>query len=358
MIAMSETPSPYYDWSRTFSYNADVTMVITRRDRGKTTGIRIAALLDSIRSGYRFVEIVRNSGELPQVMAGYFEKLGMLDQFRECEFKTESDRGYWRHASDDDPASDAPWVCCCYFVALSDAQNAKKRTYVHVRRIIFDEALIEPSPYHRYLPREWQVLANLVDTVTRETGNGDQVRPHLYMCTNAVDLINPYFAAWGVDTVPPYGYSWWMGHRVLIHYEDPSEAPSDRSTTTLAGRMMAGTDEGRTALENAFVTAEADDIAQKPGRATFWIGLVYMGTHFGVWVDWQDGYYYITRKIPKDAKQVYALTRRDNTANRLIARRATPAMKEIARAHYDRIIRYDSIGTREQLLDALQVFGI
>lgn len=351
------TESRYYNWERTLSYNADVTMVITRRDRGKTTGIRIAALEDSIRRGYRFVEIVRNSGELPEVMAGYFEKLAMLDQFRAYEFKTEAARGYWRIMADEGDAS-SDWVQCCYFVALTDAQNAKKRTYVNVRKIIFDEALIEPSPYHRYLPREWQVLANLVDTVTRETGSGDGVRPHLYMCANAVDLINPFFSAWGVDSVPRYGYTWCMGHRILIHYEDPSEAPSDRAETTLAGRMIAGTDEGRTALENEFITAATDDIAQKPPRASFWIGLVYMGVEFGIWVDWVDGYYYITRKIPRNARQVYALTRRDNSANRLVARRATPAMREIARAHDDRIIRYDTVGTREQLLDALQMFGI
>lgn len=354
----TESASRYYNWERTFSYNADVTMVITKRDRGKTTGLRIAALEDSIKRGYRFVEIVRSSGEIPEVMAGYFEKLAMLDQFRAYEFKTEAARGYWRPMADEGDASSDDWVQCCYFVALNDAQNAKKRTYVNVRRIIFDEALIEPSPYHRYLPREWQVLANLVDTVTRETGEGDQVRPHLYMLSNACDLINPFFAAWGVDSVPPYGYTWYAGHRVLLHYEDPAEAPSDRSQTTLAGRMMAGTDEGRTALDNAFVVAEADDIVQKPPRATFWIGLIYMGTEFGIWVDWVDGYYYVTRKIPRGSKQVYALTRRDNSANRMVARRATPAMKEIARAHYDRIIRYDTIGTREQLLDALGMFGI
>lgn len=361
-------PSMYYDWSKTFSFNADVTMVITRRDRGKTFGLRMAALDDAIRHGYRFVEVVRHShAELPEVMAGYFEKLAMLPKYSGYEFKTEARRGYYRPVppppddGDEDVeerASDEPWRLACYFVALSDAQNAKKRTYINVRKIIFDEALIEPDPHHRYLPREWQVLANLVDTVTRETGLGDGVRPHLYLLSNACSLTNPYFAAWRIDSVPPYGYSWWMGHRVLLHYEDPKDAPIDRAETTLAGRMISGTDEGRTALENEFIVAATDDIHPKPSCATFWAGLIYMGTEFGVWIDWVDGYYYVTRSIPKNAKHVYALTRRDNSANRLIARSATPAMKAIAAAHYDRIIRYDSVATREQLLDALQMFGV
>ena len=352
------TTPMYYDWARTFSYNADVTMVITKRDRGKTMGIRIAALRDAIRHGYRFVEIVRHSNsELPEVMAGYFDKLAMLDEFSHLEFKVEARRGYYRTTAEEDEENNAPWQLACYFAALSDAQNAKKRTYINVKKIIFDEALIEPSPYHRYLPREWETLANLVDTVTRETGHGDGIRPHLYMCSNACSLVNPYFAAWGIDTKPEYGYSWHMGHRVLLHYEDPALAP-DRSSTTLAGRMIAGTNEGRTALDNEFITALEDDIYTKPARATFWMGLIYMGTEFGIWADYDDGYYYVTRGIPKNSKLVYALTRADNSANRLIARRATPAMKVIASAHDARMIRYDSVGTREQLLDALQMFGI
>lgn len=351
--------SKYYDWARTFSYNADVTMVITRRDRGKTYGIRMAALDDCFRYGYRFVEIVRNKNELPEVMHGYFEKLALSEKYSSYEFKAEGRRGYFRPASEDpERESDAPWTTACYFVALAEAQQAKKRTYVNVRKIIFDEALIEPSSHHRYLPREWQVLANVVDTVTRETGDGEEVRPHLYMLSNACDLINPYFAAWGINSVPKFGYSWHLGKRVLLHYEDPSDAPTNRGETTLAGRMIAGTDEGRTALENSFIVAVDDDIAQKPAAAKFWAGLVYMGKQFGIWIDWVDGYYYVTRKIPSDASIVYSLTRRDNSANRLIARRATPAMRAIAQAHEERIIRYDSIGTREQLLDALRMFGI
>ena len=48
----------YYDWARTFSYNADVTMVITARDRGKTFGIRAAALDDYFKSELRFAFFV------------------------------------------------------------------------------------------------------------------------------------------------------------------------------------------------------------------------------------------------------------------------------------------------------------
>lgn len=351
----SSVESQYYEWDRTLSYNADVTMVITARDRGKTFGIRMAAIDDGIRHGFRFVEVVRHKDELHGIIPGYFDKIAMLDKYAEVQFKTEGKFGYWRPVTDN---KKEPWRLLCYFVALTEAQKAKKRTYARVRKIIFDEALIEPGTYSRYLAREWQTLANVVDTVTRETGEGGGVRPHLYMIGNAVSLVNPYFAAWGIDEVPPYGKTWYAHKTVLLDYEAPQATSLRRAETTLAGRMVRDNDEGRTALANEFVTATDDDIGEKTSDARFWVGLVYRGVDFGVWVDWNEGYLFVNHKIPSDARTVYSLTRKDNTANRLIARRASPIMKKLATAHYERAIRFDTISTREGFLDALSAFGI
>lgn len=344
----------YFDWARAFSFNADVTMIIAARGRGKTYGLRRQCLLDSIRKDFRFVEIARHKDELPELMAGYFEKLALEDTFDEYEFKVEGKRGYWRIRDDEDKR----WRCACYFVAMTEAQKAKKRTYVRVKRIIFDEGLIDSDPYHRYLPRELSVLANIVDTVTRERGDEGGLRPHLYICANACDLINPYFTAWGIDRVPPFGESWHAGHTVLLIYEDPKEYAVEKAERTLAGRMVNGTDEGAVAILNEFALGTDDDIAEKPSSAQFWIGVIYMGERFGVWIDWDEGFYYVNRRIPKNAGTVYSLTRRDNTANRLVAQRASKPLQVLASGHYSRIIRYDSPATREKLLDALSMFGI
>lgn len=348
-------PATYYDWGRTLSYNADITMVITSRGRGKTFGIRRAALDEALKRGYRFAEIVRYKSEISEVMAGYFDKIAADGRYDDWELKTEKRRGYARKKD-----SKEPWACICYFVTLSEAQNAKKRTYANIRKIIFDEALIEPGTYLRYLPREWQTLTNLVDTLTREVAGEARVRPHLYMLSNACDLVNPFFSAWGVDSIPAYGYTWYANRAVLLHYEDPtsSDFSARKATETLAGRMAATSDEAVTAIDNRFQIATADDIAQKPSSAKFWTGLIYKSKKFGIWVDFSGGYYYINRRIPEGSPHVYSLTRADNSANRLIARKATPAMRAIIEAYYDRIVRFDSISTREQLLDALGAFGV
>ena len=49
----------FYDWERTLSYDADITMVIGARGYGKTYGLRRQFLRDYIGKGYRFVEVVQ-----------------------------------------------------------------------------------------------------------------------------------------------------------------------------------------------------------------------------------------------------------------------------------------------------------
>lgn len=342
----------YYDWGGVLSRRADISMVITARGRGKTYGLRLQCVRDFLRDGSRFAEVCRYQKELQGISAGYFDRLAAREDLAEYEFKTEGRRGYIRRKEQKE------WSCICYFVALTESQAAKKRTYERIRRIIFDEALVEPGSYLRYLPREWQLLTNLVDTLTREHAGETGVRPHAYLLGNACDLTNPYFAAWGIDAVPPFGYSWHAGRRVLLHYEDPGEYAVRKATETLAGRMAATSDEGAVALDNRFHVAAAGDIFKKPSTAKFWIGIVYRGERFGVWIDWADGYYYVNRQLPDGATPVYALTRQDNTANRLAARRATPALRALVDGYYERLVRFDTVATREHLLDALRMFGV
>lgn len=57
----------YYDWEKTLSYDADVTMVIGARGVGKTFGLRKQCIKDFLRDGSRFVEVTRFKNELSGV---------------------------------------------------------------------------------------------------------------------------------------------------------------------------------------------------------------------------------------------------------------------------------------------------
>lgn len=359
----------YYDWHKTLSYDADVTMVIGARGVGKTFGIRTQCIRDWIKDGSRFVEVCRFKNELSGVSDGYFNRTGDQEEFSKYVFKTDA-RYAWiaekpKEAEDGEKKQKPAWHLIGYFIALSDAQRMKKRTFDHVRRIIFDESILERSDrYHNYLPNEFGILANLVDTVSRERADTDSIRPRVYLLGNACDLSNPYFAAYGVGTDLKFGYRWYAKKTFLLHYVDAGEYAREKLEGTVAGRMMQGTSAAKVAISNEFVGVTSEFVARKPSRAKFSFGIVCEGKEYGIWVDLQGGFYYVTGRLPKDAKSnegkytIFALTADDNRVNYIAAKRANKTLSYFAEMYYLNLVRYDTTQTKADFMTVLAMFGI
>ena len=75
----------HYNWEKTLSYNADITMVVGAPDKGKTYGLRAYALNAAIKRDERFVEVCRTLDERDSVKKGYFDKLAATDEIAAAE---------------------------------------------------------------------------------------------------------------------------------------------------------------------------------------------------------------------------------------------------------------------------------
>lgn len=347
----------YYDWNKTLAYDADVTMVVGHRGIGKTYGLRLQFVRDFIKNGYRFTELVRYKNELSGVYSGYFDKIERNQHFPEYIFKSDNSMAFIADKVTHDEKPD--WELMGYFLALSQAQSLKKRTYDKVKRLLLDEAIMDKTDrFHHYLPREYTIVANIIDTVSRERADTDGIKPRLYLLGNALDVMNPYFVQYNVG-VPKPGYSWHKGKSMLLHYAQDAEYAQAKAEDTVAGRMLSGTIEGSMNVQNTFAGLNDDFIMQKTKAAKFTFGIVYDGTKFGIWTDWQNGYYFVTDKIPNNTdKPVFTLTLDDNRFNYIAARRAETMLQGFTEMHYAGCIRYDNISLREKFKDILNIFGV
>lgn len=350
----------FYDWPKTFSYDADVTMVIGARGVGKTYGLRTQFIRDFIKDGSRFVELTRYKNELFGVANGYFDRVGKQAEFKEYEFRTNTNTAQIHKKGDTDENGKDDWQTIGYFIALSDAQAKKKRTYDKVRRILLDEAIIERTDrYHTYLPNEVMVLANVVSTVSRERADTDGIRPRVYLLGNAVDIANPYFARYHVSTKLEYGYRWYDNKSFLLHYVENKEYSREALTGTVAGRMMGNSEAGRSAFDNEFHTESLDFVAKKPPRAQFMFGIKLNGEKYGVWLDETEGLYFVNQKIPRNMQhKTFTLTRSDSTVNTIAARRADKVMRNFADLWYMGFIRYENVDCKTKFGEVLEMFGI
>lgn len=351
--------SRYYDWGTTLSKDADINIIITSRGRGKTYGLRRQCIRDHLKDGSRFVEVTRTKAELKEIADNYFDRVGA--EFPGYVFRVRAKVAYIAKKPPEGKKVKADqWRTLGYFVAMTELQTIKKRTFNRVRRILMDEAILERiDRYHTYLPYEWECLQSIVDSCTRERADDtERVHPKVYLLGNACDLINPWFRALGIDRAPAYGYTWYANKLCLLHYEKPGEYEQGKARDTLAGRMAAVTGSGSVSIKNEFGRSNMDFVQPKPKRAKFDFGIKYEGETFGVWEDKKESYIFVTRKVPNNARPIYALTAKDGRANLNVARRAEPALKYVVNLYYAGIVLYDSPYTREKFLAILALFGV
>lgn len=346
--------SGFYDWNKTLAYNADVTMVVGARGIGKTYGLRLQVVRDYIKRGHKFVELCRYKSELTALASGYFAKIESNEEFKGYVFKSDKNCAYIAKQPKN-KKDKADWQVCGYFLALTQAQQIKKRTFDNVKRFIFDEAILDKKDrFHRYLVGEVELIANIIDSVSRETPENDTTPPRLYLLGNALDITNPYFNYYKVG-VPKFGYT--QKKNFLLHYVKNSEYSRAKMTQTVAGRILGQSEAGLSANANIFENTSSDFIMKKTKKAKFKFGIKFNNYSFGVWCDY-DVAYFITSKIPNNATFIYTLTMDDLKINYMQAKRVEPKLQMLTAMHYDNLLRYESVTIREQFKEVLQMFGV
>lgn len=334
--------------------NGEVCLVLGAKDIGKTYGLRKKCIERFIKHPEElFCELCRTENELKAVAPNYFSKVA--EEFPAYIFKTEKKCGYMakRPAEGERPR----WQLLCYFVSLSSFQQEKKRTFVKPKRFIFDEAVIDTKDrYHRYLPEEFFILMNLLDSISRQQP-GDDYQYYVYLLGNAVDLTCPYLRYLGISKLPDFGFSYYKNKSVLLHYVEPWDA-EDRRAYTLVGRMLAGHDESRVIFDNEFEDTTGKEISKKTSNAQYRFALAWGKVKFAVWIDMKRGLWFINSRVPKGAENVYTLAKRDSTINYQVIDRASPLMRTLVKIYYIGGLRYESAHLREAFFEVLTFLGV
>lgn len=348
----------FYDWDATLSHSEARTFaVFGAKNIGKTFGLRVKSVERYLRTGLRMCEVDRTKSGIAKLSRGYFDKLQAEGFFADYEFDTTTEEMRIRKNGEDD------WEVMGYFVALTDLQAVKKRTILARGNIIFDEAVIDERNrrYHNYLPDEIGILANVIDSITRENELDPATQTsRLFLLGNSCDLRTPYLEWLGITSIPEkFGYQWCRNKTALFHYPAPTNV-EEKLRNTLSGQLMAGTAEAKMAFENSFGgDNEKPYIKKKTKRATFFGGVVYQGSRFGIWADSYNGYMFVNRKIPDNTERpIMYLTDRDGRIDYKAIARSDTFCKMLKAMYYDGLFRYDTIATKGSFTYLLSFIGI
>lgn len=304
----------YYDWNKTINYynrkerQAEFTAIIGGKGIGKTFGARKLVIERFLKHGERFCELCRYANQMESIETEYTEKLQFKGFFKEYIFKTEKHAlyiarkpvPYWVEDSKGETVEkeDKPeWELCGYFDAMTKYVTMKQRSFVNVSTILIDEFILErETSYTRYLTNEYTIFMRCCSSIWREEEN-DPRKLRCIMMANAVDFLNPYFAAWNITEPPKKGYSWHRGKTLLIDMVD-MDTVNIGSDDTLVKRMTIDDKDASMAYDNEFKNYDVEFIAQKTPEAMFHSELRYRNQALGIWRD--SRYYYVSRQIAED----------------------------------------------------------
>lgn len=186
----------FYDGTKLLSMNdingrqPDIFLTSGNRSIGKTTWFNRYCVKDFIKKHKKFCLVYRWNYELSDCADKFFKDIQRL-------FFPEYTMTEKRRANNIFVELFLNEQSCGYCVTLNNADALKKFSHLlsDVDKMVFDEF---QSENNHYCPNELNKLLSIHTSIAR--GNGEQVRRvPLYMLSNKVSLINPYFLSLGIS---------------------------------------------------------------------------------------------------------------------------------------------------------------
>ena len=193
-----------------------------------------------------------------------------------------------------------------------------------MNKIIFDEFIIDKGVYH-YLPNEVEYFLEFYETVARTR----EVKT--FFLANAITQTNPYFLYFDIEL--PYNktvqtfYNNGKGRftkrktkdsaNVLIELVANKDYIEMKNNTRF-GQLITGTNYSGYAIENNFLRDKKSFLEKKGADARYSFKMIYNNSSLGVWVDYNQGCYYISEDFDPKTKTAYAFTTEEHEPNTLL----------------------------------------
>ena len=193
----------YYDGTKLLSLmdisgnKPEIYICTSNRTAGKTTYFNRLVVNRFINKSEKFCLLYRFNYELNDIENKFFKDIQNLF-FNNYEMKTKKQaKGIYTELFLRKEGEEI-FVSCGYAISLNSADQIKKFSHIFsdVYNIIFDEFQSETN---HYCPNEIKKFISIHTSIAR--GNGKQVRyVPVYMISNPVSIINPYYVQLGIST--------------------------------------------------------------------------------------------------------------------------------------------------------------
>lgn len=339
----------YYDGTKLLSMKdingktPEIFMCTSNRTGGKTTYFGRLAVNKFLKYQKKFGLTYRFNYELDDICDKFYKDIGSLF-FNGYEMTTK------RRASGLFHELYLNDVSCGYAFALNGADQIKKYSHLFsdVDIMLFDEFQSETN---HYCPDEVKKFISLHTSVAR--GQGKQVRyVPVYMMSNPVSIINPYYVAMGISNRLKDDTKFLRGDGFVLE-QGFNESASVAQKESGFNRAFAGNDYVAYSSEAVYLNDSKAFIDRPVGNSRYICTLRYHGVDYGVKEYSELGIIYCDDKADRTFRTRITVTTEDHNINYVMLKRNDFFLSNL-RVLFERgCFRFKDLRCKEAVLTAL-----
>lgn len=321
----------------------EIFMVVSNRTDGKTTYFGKKLIEEFVRTGKQFGLLYRFNLELSEIEKNFYGDIGTLF-FPGAEFTSKMKaKGTYSELTFEGRV-------CGFGIALNQADRIKKMSHLfhNIDHYLFDEFQSETN---HYCSDEVKKFISIHTSISR--GHGKQTRyVPVYMLSNPVTLLNPYYTEFGVsnrlrkDTKILRGEGWVLQHHYNEHAAKAMrESGFNRafSSNTYAGYQSEG----------VYLNDSYSFIEKPTGKSSYLCSIKYKGKLFGVREYAELGFMYVTNKADASFPIRITTTTEDHAINYVMLRKNDFLLNNLRFLFEQGCFRFQDMATKEALLSTL-----
>lgn len=315
----------------------------SNRNAGKTTFFGRWFINRFIKYGEKFMIIYRFNYELDNCADKFFKDIGNLffpDHVMTSQRKA-AGSFHELYLNDDN---------CGYAAALNCADQLKKYSHFFsdVTRILFDEFQSETN---HYCSNELQKLISVHTSVAR--GQGKQIRRvPVYMLSNPVSLINPYYVEMDIVNRLHSDTKFLRGDGFVLEQGFVKSA-SDAQKESGFNRAFSKNKYVAYAAENVYLNDNAAFIEKPAGDGKYLVTLKYNDKNYAIREYLNQGIIYCDNHPDNTFKMRISVTTEDHQINYVMLKRNSALLTFLRQLFESGCFRFKDLQCKEAVLKAL-----
>jgi hypothetical protein len=321
----------------------EIYMCTSNRNGGKTTYFGRYFVNRYKKHFEKFALVYRFNYELDDCAEKFFKDIGALFFHGDVMSSKRRASGIFHELFIND-------ISCGYAVSLNSADQLKKYSHLlsDVERMLFDEF---QSENNHYCNDEIRKFLSVHTSIAR--GGGKQIRRvPVFMLSNPVSIINPYYVEMGISERLRDNTKYLRGDGYVLE-QGFNESASAAQKTSGFNRAFANNSYVAYSAECVYLNDNTAFIEKPEGEGRYLATLRYKGIDYGIREYATEGIIYCNDKSDKTFKNKITVTTDDHNINYVMLKRNDFFLANL-RYYFERgCFRFKDLRCKEAVLKAL-----